>query len=696
MTDAPVAQADFLVEIGTEELPPRALLPLAQAFQHEFGGACLKAGVAHGEEIEVFATPRRLALRTTLATHQANIHTQTAGPPVAAAFDGEGNPTRAALGFASRFGVEVDALETIETDKGPKLAYTEIKQGQATADLVQSLVETALDALPIPRRMRWGTRRQEFVRPVHWVVMLFNGSVCNTTVLGIKAGRTSRGHRFHGSGDIVIHSPASYEWDLNQGFVIADFQRRTNLIRDGVVAAATAAGGTAVIDEELLNEVTALNEWPVPLVGRFEDRFLAVPPEALISSMKAHQKYFHMVDDSGHLMPLFVTVANIDSSDPVSVVVGNERVIRPRLADAAFFYQTDCKTTQVERREQLKSIVFQQQLGTLFDKTERVANLASYLAVTVGGDPDLARRAGQLCKSDLVSNMVGEFDDLQGVMGRYYAENDGEHPDVAEAMKEHYLPAFSGDRLPRAPTGTAVALADRIDTLVGIFGIGQQPSGSRDPFALRRASLGILRILVEREIDLDLQQVLEKSAAQYNDLRHRNGLEERILTYLIDRFKAWYEDEEIPVEVFYAVAARQLTNPLDIHQRVSAVNEFSQLPEAPQLAAANKRVSNILAKADDQLFDQVDRTCLISDQEKALAEALTTVTVAVLPLIEARNYTEALRTMATLRDPVDVFFDQVMVNVEEVEIRKNRLTLLSKLRNLFLQVADISLLVQVR
>ncbi|MEH6617720.1 MAG: glycine--tRNA ligase subunit beta, partial [Porticoccus sp.] len=558
--------ADFLVEIGTEELPPKALLTLSNAFRDEILSR-LKAEQLVFGEVQTFAAPRRLAVMIKALDEQTPTKEVVAwGPPIKVALDADGNPTRAAEAFAKKNGISLDELANkVENDgKQDKLCHRATEPGRATTDLVGPIVEAALAGLPIPKRMRWGANREEFVRPVHWIVMLLGSHVVNTQVMGLTAGNTSRGHRFHSNGEIVIQSPTSYQDDLRSAYVITDFSERRELIRQGVIAAAEKSGGIAVISDALLNEVTALNEWPVPLLGSFEERFLAVPAEALVSSMAEHQKYFHVVDSNSQLLPMFITVANIESKDPAQVINGNERVIRPRLADAAFFYETDQKTTLEARRESLKNIVFQAKLGSIFDKTERVANLAELLAPMTGAEPSLARRAAELSKSDLVSEMVGEFDDLQGTMGRYYATNDGEHAEVAEALFEQYLPRFAGDSIPTTPTGATLALADRLDTLVGIFAIGQPPTGSKDPFALRRASLGVLRIIVERGIDLDLQEVLSDATAQHTGLDLKSDAIEntvkQVLTYMIERFRAWYEDENIPTEVFQAVAARQLSN----------------------------------------------------------------------------------------------------------------------------------------
>lgn len=692
--------ADFLVEIGTEELPPKALLRLSNAFRDEILSQ-LKAEQLSFDEVKSFASPRRLAVTISSLEEQTPTKEVVAwGPPTKVAFDDDGNPTRAAEAFASKNGIAVNDLKNnVDNDgKQDKLCFRATEAGRNTAELIGPIVETALNALPVPKRMRWGTNREEFVRPIHWIVMLLGSSTINAKVMGITSGNTSRGHRFHSTGEIAISSPADYQETLRDAYVIVDFAERRELIRDGVTKAAEKAGGLAVISDELLNEVTALNEWPVPLLGQFEDRFLAVPSEALISSMAEHQKYFHVVDKNDKLLPMFITVANIESTDPAQVVNGNERVIRPRLSDAAFFYETDLKTSLEARRESLKNIVFQAKLGSIFDKTERVAKLAAALSSATGADPVLASRAAELSKSDLVSEMVGEFDDLQGIMGRYYAINDGENTEVAEALFEQYLPRYAGDDIPTTATGATLALADRLDTLVGIFGIGQAPTGSKDPFALRRASLGALRIIVERKIDLDLHEALSLAISQHSTLSSNSEaagkVSKQVLTYMIERFKSWYVDENIPAEVFLAVAEKQLSNPLNIHQRVLAVHAFNQLPEAAALAAANKRVSNILAKQQSvSIPTEVDNTLLADTAEKALALALAELSSEVKPLQQDRDYTQMLKQLARLRQPVDSFFDDVMVMVEDDALRNNRLALLQQLRNLFLEVADISLLV---
>ena len=687
--------ADFLVEIGTEELPPKVLSLLCDSFSEGITSRLREQNLQFGE-VTSYGAPRRLALLIKdLETRTPDQDVVNWGPPSKVAFDSDGNPTRAAEAFAKKNSVDLSELSGLVENDGQqdKLCVRRTQPGSSTESLLGDIINQSLAALPIPKPMRWGKSRQEFVRPVQWAVVLFDGNTVDTDILGVESGNSSRGHRFHSEGEITIESPASYKEALQKAFVMVDFQERREFIRDGVIAAAKQAGGTAVIDEALLDEVTALNEWPVPLLGRFEEHFLEVPAEALVSSMAQHQKYFHVVDSDNKLKPMFITVANIASLDPQQVINGNERVIRPRLADAAFFYKTDLKSSLQTRRETLKQVVFQTRLGTVYDKTERVSQLAKILAEYTGSSPEQAARAGELCKSDLVSEMVGEFDDLQGVMGRYYALNDGEDPAVAEALMEQYLPRFAGDAIPATTTGATIALADRLDTLVGIFSIGQQPSGSRDPFALRRASLGILRIIIERDIDLDLKLAIAAAAQQLAE-KPSDKVCSQVLTYALDRFKSWYKDEGMDAEVFASVAALELSNPLDINARVRAVDQFAGLPEAVALAAANKRVFNILAKqAAGSVPSAVDSSLLVEAAEKQLAENITQQSAAIAPLLQQRDYAGALKQLAQLRDSVDQFFDDVMVMVDDSAIRDNRLALLHSLRNLFLNVADISQLV---
>ncbi|PPK51056.1 glycine--tRNA ligase subunit beta [Marinobacter persicus] len=689
-----MATQDFLVELGTEELPPKALKPLSDAFTQGIAKGLEDAGVEFGK-VEAFAAPRRLAVRIRdLADAQPDKAVEKRGPAVKAAFDDSGNPTRALTGFATSLGITPDQLDTMETDKGAWVVYRTVEQGKPTVELLPELVDKSLAALPIPKRMRWGAHRTEFVRPVHWLIMLFGNKVIDTPIMNLTPGNTTRGHRFHCPKELIVPTPGDYEVVLKEeGCVLADFAERREQIRRGVTELAEKeAGGKAVISDDLLDEVTALNEWPVPLMGRFEERFLDVPAEALISSMEEHQKYFHVVAADGEMLPLFITVANIESKDPAQVISGNEKVIRPRLADAAFFYDTDRKSRLEDRIDALKPIVFQDKLGSIYDKSVRVAALAKKIADAIDSDPALAERAAMLAKTDLVTEMVLEFTDLQGIMGQYYAANDGEHEDVAKALNEQYMPRFAGDDLPSTLTGCAVAIADRIDSLVGLFGINQPPSGTRDPFGLRRASLGVLRIIIERELPLDLQTLCEWAEENFTVLTEQNTAS-TVVDYMLERFRAHYDEQGISAEVYLAVHARRPTRPLDFDRRVKAVEAFRQLPEAQALAGANKRVSNILTKqGGDSIGETVDSSLLQDPAEQTLAEQVNAQADKVVPLFEQGDYASALSSLASLRAPVDTFFDEVMVMADDEAVRNNRLALLNRLRNLFLRVADISLL----
>ena len=683
----------LLIELGTEELPPKALKNLGLAFRDGITQGLQQRELGFGQ-VQWFASPRRLAVLISEVELQApDKDTEVLGPPVDRARDDAGQWTAAAIGFAKKQGVEPEQLQSIDTPKGARLGLRSTVAGVSANDSLNPIIQESVNNLPIPKRMRWGASRVEFVRPVHWVVAMLGQNCDHGEILGLATGNTTRGHRFHSSGSITLQRPEDYESALADAKVVASFEQRQLMIRDQVETEASALRATAVIDEDLLDEVTGLVEWPVALTGSFEERFLEVPAEALISSMKEHQKYFHLVDENGQLKPNFITLSNIESKDPVQVIAGNERVIRPRLADAAFFFETDKKTSLADRVDKLKSIVFQQKLGTLYEKTQRVVGLAGALADQIGAPVALAERAALLSKTDLTTEMVLEFSDMQGIAGSYYALHDGEEADVASALAQQYWPKFAGDRLPESATGCALGLADRLDTLVGIFGIGQPPSGSRDPFALRRASLAVLRILVEKNLDLDLRECLNLAVQQYPQGVIAQETPEQVLYYMIERFRAWYEEEKIPVQVFKAVSARNLSRPLDIQHRVHAVHAFTQLPEATALAAANKRVSNILGKLEaDHQFGEVSTSLLVEPQEKALAEQLKALTETCRRHLDDNEYTEALACLAILREPVDAFFDGVMVNAEDAELRDNRLNLLRDLRDLFLQVADISLL----
>ena len=681
-----MSQHDFLVELGTEELPPKALPTLSAAFMNGITAGLDAAGIKY-TEAKPYASPRRLAvLITNIDAQQPDRAIEKRGPATQA-------PEKAVQGFAGSCGVSADQLEVMETPKGNYYVYRGVEAGQSTASLLPGIISESLNKLPIPKRMRWGASRTEFVRPVKWLCMLLGDEVVEAEVLGLKAGRKTRGHRFHYNHDIELMAPADYAQVLkNTGKVLADFAERRELIREQVKREGERLGGIAQIDEDLLDEVTALNEWPVALTGRFEERFLEVPAEALISSMKEHQKYFHALDKDGKLMPFFITLANIESKDPQQVIEGNEKVIRPRLADALFFFETDKKHPLANRIEKLKSVVFQQQLGTVFDKTQRIENLSAAIAELIEGDADMARRSAQLSKCDLMTDMVFEFTDLQGLMGYHYALHDGEAEEVALALNEQYMPRFAGDELPTTKSGIALAIADRLDTLTGLFGINQPPTGSKDPFALRRAALGVLRIIVEHKLDLDLHQLLSIAAEQHGDLPGSEGLADRVLDFMLERFRAWYEDREISAETFLSVHALRPTSPLDFDRRVQAVSHFRNLAEADSLAAANKRVSNILSKQQADVAADIDESLLSEDAEKALATAITNIESEIQPLCEQGDYRSTLEKLASLRAPIDSFFDNVMVMADDAAVRANRLALLKRLRRLFLGVADISLL----
>ncbi len=682
---------DLLIEIGTEELPPKALKKLSLAFLNGVKNGLEKADLEF-VSIKAFASPRRLALLINeLAEQTPDKLIERRGPAMQAAFGDDGCPTQAAIGFARSCGVEVEDLDKLETNKGSWLIYKTQQQGQATPALIPDIVNSALDSLPIPKRMRWGDLDAQFVRPVHWAVLLFGNEVIDTEILSVRAGRTTYGHRFHHPEPIEVPTASEYEVLLeSEGKVIADFERRATTVLAQVESKAMELKGEAVIDPALLEEVTAMVEWPVAVAGQFENRFLAVPQEALISTMSANQKYFHLVDQNNKLLPYFITVSNIESRDETKVQAGNERVIRPRFADAEFFWNQDRKQRLDSRLEALKSVVFQQKLGSIYDKTQRVAKLAANIAKQLKADSALAIRAAELSKCDLMTEMVGEFPGLQGIMGRYYAEHDGEDQVVADAIDQHYRPRFAGDALPDAVISQAVALADRLDTLVGIFAIGQLPTGDKDPYALRRAALGVLRIMIENQIDLDLQQLLTLAAKQFDSKIKATRAIEPVMEFIFDRLRAYYQEQGIRPDVLDAVTALKPARPVDINKRIHAVNSFRQLPEAESLAAANKRSGNILKKVKGKLPNKIQANLLAEEAEQNLYQALTELTNTVDPLLASSDYEPALQQLAGLREPVDTFFDDVMVMVDDTKLRDNRIALLNQLHGLFLQVADIS------
>ncbi len=683
---------NFLVEIGTEELPPKALKTLATSFADNVEAQLNQAGLTF-DKIEWFAAPRRLAVKVlNLATQQPSKEIEKRGPAVSAAFDAEGKPTKAAEGWARGCGITVEQAERIATDKGEWLVHRAKIEGQPTKNLLNDIVANALAKLPIPKPMRWADKTVQFIRPVHTVTMLLGDELIEGKILGVASARTIRGHRFLGEKEFEIQHADQYPQLLREkGSVVADFNERKAEILAKSQAKAIALGGVADIEESLLEEVTSLVEYPNVLAAKFEERFLAVPAEALVYTMKGDQKYFPIYDKDGKLLPHFIFVSNINPEDPTAIIEGNEKVVRPRLTDAEFFFKTDLKQKLVDRLPRLETVLFQQQLGTLKDKTDRIEQLAGEIAKQIGADEAKAKRAGLLSKCDLMTNMVFEFTDTQGVMGMHYARHDGEDEEVAVALNEQYMPRFAGDELPKSLVASAVALADKFDTLTGIFGIGQAPKGSADPFALRRAALGALRIIVEKNLPLDLEDLVKKSAALFGDKLTNQNVVADVVDFMLGRFRAWYQDEGIAVDVIQAVLARRPTRPADFDARVRAVSHFRTLDSAEALAAANKRVSNILAKADAAI-GEINLTACVEPAEKALAEAVLALRTEVQPLIAKGDYTAVLDKLANLRAPVDSFFDNVMVNAEDPALRQNRLAILNTLQGLFLQVADISLL----
>ncbi len=689
MTD----RRDLLFELGTEELPPMVLPALSAALGEGIVRGLSSAALTHGEA-ELFATPRRLAVLVRgVAARQPEVEQTRRGPALAAAFDARGNPTPAAQGFARSCGVSVEELATEETAKGKWLSYQAKLPGQAASSLLPSIILDAVNALPIPKRMRWGDGEAEFVRPVHWIVLLFGDAVIDADIFGIPAGRFSRGHRFHHPQPIAIGTAAEYASRLAQeGKVIADFSARRKAIENQTRRLGEALGGTAVVDQDLLDEVTALVEWPAAFSGGFDPAFLDLPREILISTMQDHQKYLHVLNQEGGLLPCFIGVANIDSTDAALVRQGNERVIRPRLSDAAFFYAQDRRQPLAARIAGLQQVVFQEKLGTLFDRSRRISELGRYIAVAIGADPAAAARAGELCKCDLLTEVVGEFPELQGIMGEYYAGLDGEPAEVACAIREQYLPRFAGDRLPASAAGTAVALAEKIDTLVGIFALEQAPRGDSDPFALRCSALGALRIMIEKHLDLDLLHTLEHALQGLPAALHNANVVSQVFDFMLERLRAYYLDDGVSHDVFEAVLSRRPSAPYDFEQRIQAVMRFRELPEAESLAAANKRITNILKKAGSPVTENVKHELFVEPEEQALAEKLAEVERKVSPLFAAPDYTAALTELSGLRRSVDRFFDAVMVMCDDERVRDNRLALLNSMRQLFLRVADISLL----
>ena len=689
MTDT----ADLLFELGTEELPPTALSTLSAALTDEFVRGLEEANISFGE-VSPFATPRRLGLLIKdCATNQPDQEIEKRGPAVKAAFDADGNPTKAAMGFASSCKTTVDQLGRISTDKGEWLAYQLVEKGKPTASLLSDIAKSALDKLPIPKRMRWGSSDAMFVRPAHWILFLLGKEIVPCELLDLKSSNKTYGHRFHHPDEIEINSPDDYQKLLHdQGKVISDFNLRKNRIRELVEEAAASINGHVPIDEKLLDEVTALVEWPVAIVGGFDEEYLEVPHEALILTMKKNQKYFPVFDADENLVNYFITISNIESKNPQTIRAGNERVVRPRLSDAKFFWEQDGKQTLENRLDHLKEIVFQKQLGSIYDKSSRVSSLASTIAEQIAGDTDLAQRAGLLSRCDLVTEMVYEFADMQGIMGRYQATRDGEPEELASAMEEIYLPRFSGDNLPQTKTGIALALADRLDTLTGIFGIGLKPSGTKDPFALRRASLGIIRILRKHSLTLNIPELIQAASKLHGDAITNENVHNEVNTYIMERLKGEFTDDGYSVGLVNSVASVHPASLPDFIQRIEAVSDFSSLDEADNLAAANKRIHNILRKNTESLPEATDPGLFENSAETNLFDAVTEKESAIQPLIESNNYKGILSELAALKEPIDTFFDDVMVMADNEQVRLNRLSLLQRVTRLFLLVADVSVL----
>ncbi|MFH4666231.1 glycine--tRNA ligase subunit beta [Vibrio cidicii] len=683
---------EFLIELGTEELPPKQLRTLAEAFAANFAAELKAADLAH-EGIKWFATPRRLALKVAnLAEGQADKVVEKRGPAIAVAFDADGQPTKAAQGWARGNGITVEQADRLKTDQGEWLLYKQEVKGQEAKAVVVELAAKALANLPIAKPMRWGDKETQFIRPVKTLTILFGDELIEGEILGVSSARTIRGHRFMGEAEFTIDSASQYPAILEErGKVIADYDARKATIIADAQKAAQQVGGIADLEDDLVEEVTSLVEWPVVLTAKFEEKFLKVPSEALVYTMKGDQKYFPVYDAEKKLLPNFIFVSNIESKEPRHVIEGNEKVVRPRLADAEFFFNTDRKSKLIDRLPQLETAIFQQKLGTIKDKTDRITELAGYIAEQIGADVEKSKRAGLLAKCDLMTSMVFEFTDTQGVMGMHYARHDGEAEEVAVALNEQYMPRFAGDSLPTNGVSAAVAMADKLDTIVGIFGIGQAPKGS-DPFALRRASLGVLRIIVEYGYNLDLVDLVAQAKSLFGDRLTNENVEQDVIEFMLGRFRAWYQDEGFSVDIIQAVLARRPTKPADFDQRVKAVSHFRELDAAESLAAANKRVGNILAKFEGELPTEIDLSLLQEDAEKELAENVEVLTEALEPAFATGNYQQALSQLAALREPVDAFFDNVMVMADDEALKKNRLTLLNNLRNLFLQIADISLL----
>ena len=682
----------LLIELGTEELPPKSLKTLAIAFYDNIKGQ-LDANNLSYSEIKWFATPRRLAVQVIdLNGKQADKVVEKRGPAVNVAFDDQGQPSKAAMGWARSNGITIEQAERLTTPKGEWLLHKATVAGKTINELVPDMVVSSLNKLPIAKPMRWGAERTQFIRPVHTLTMMYGEQIIAGEALGVNSSNEIQGHRFHHQGLITLKHANDYQAELLKAYVEVDYQARQDKIIAQIKQTENDISVVALIDEDLLEEVTSLVEWPVTLVGTFDKDFLNVPAEPLIYSMKDHQKYFPVTNSNGELVNKFIFVSNIESKDPQQVIFGNEKVIRPRLADAEFFFKTDKKQTLESRLETLESVLFQKQLGTLKAKSIRIAELSKVIAEKIGEDKEQAYRAGLLSKTDLLSDMVQEFPQVQGTMGKYYALNDGEDVAIAQALEDQYRPRYAGDSLPEGNIGCAVAISDKIDTLVGIFGINQPPKGDKDPFALRRAAIGVIRIIIEKQLDLDLAELIQNSIQLFGDKLVNENTADNVFDFIMGRFRSFYQEQGIAIDVIQAVLAKKPSAPLDFDKRIKAVTFFGELAEAETLAAANKRVGNILAKFDGQLYDNFKAELASEQAEKDLAEVFQSINLKVEPLMKDKNYQAALSELAQLKTPIDTFFDNVMVMSDDEAIKINRLTLLNEMRNSFFAIADISLL----
>jgi len=694
MNTAPV-HADLLFELGCEELPPKSLPRLGQKLFDGFSAQLTKAGLSFdADESRFYYTPRRLALlMSNVAERQADQVLERKGPALIAAYDSDNQPTPAALGFARSVGKDVADLETTKSDKGEWLYCKVEKPGQELEALLFPMLEATLAALPIAKPMRWASNDFSFIRPVHWLVVMHGSSVLNGSLFGLQAANLTRGHRIHSPGPHEITTARDYQQVLESACVIVDQDQRRDIIKHQAIDLGQSANGKAVIDTDLLEEVSNLVEWPRSICGSFDPEFLDVPAEALIASMQDHQKFFPVVNpDSGSLLPRFITVANLESKNFNAVRQGFERVIRPRLADARFFWDQDNKSSLQDRLPQLDNVVFQTKLGSVRDKSRRIAEISKKFAEVSGINTEAVTRAATLCKCDLVSHMVGEFPELQGIMGRYYAGQSGEDNDVAVAIGEHYLPAFSGDRLPSQAVGKIVAMADRLDTLTGIFAAGLKPTGNKDPFALRRAALGFIRILLDGEVSIELDKTLAIAALA---IQEKLAVTPEVLLelrhFILERLKHYLREQGYDTSLVNATLDAPLGTLPDLKARLDALRDFMGHEAASSLVAANKRIGNILRKAGAVTNSTINEDLLVIEEERLLFSEINRISNDLDQLYKQADYDDALTLLASLATGIEAFFDKVMVMDNDADLRRNRLNLLAELKGLFDRIANLAL-----